>query len=156
MRIQRSDVAAGLMAGLLIGGCQREARNLGPALPQTAPRGSIDPRIRFYQDNAYQVAQGGRYFDWYGCASCHGDNASDTRKLNDHRWWHGGTFVQVYAAIAKGHRPLEYDRRVPAEQLWQLTAYVRDLSQHTPEKRHRLAVDLVGEPQERNWSGPAR
>lgn len=156
MRIQRSDVAAGLMAGLLIGGCQREARDLGPALPQTAPTDTADPRIRYYQDDAYQIAQGGRYFDWYGCASCHRENAPDASNLNDHRWRHGAAFVQVYAAIAKGHGSLGYGRRVPAEQLWQLTAYVRDLPQHTPEKRHRLAVDVVGEPQERDWSGPVR
>jgi hypothetical protein len=37
--------------------------------------------------------------------------------------------------------------RVPVEQLWQITAYVRDLSSHYPEKRRRLSLDQKAEPQ---------
>ncbi len=61
--------------------CSREARNLGPSLPQTAPTGNADPRIAAYQANLYQVAQGGRYFSWYGCSGCHDDGAPGAANL---------------------------------------------------------------------------
>lgn len=156
MRAQRGHVATGLMVASLLAGCQREAREIEPSLPQTAPNSAADPRIGYYQGNVYQIAQGGRYFSWYGCVACHDDNAPGSRNLADGRWRHGGGFDRVYASIAQRHGALNYAARVPAEPLWQLTAYVRDLSQHTPEKRHRLAVDQVSEPTGRIWSGPVR
>jgi cytochrome c oxidase cbb3-type subunit III len=156
MRNQRGTVTARFAIALLLAGCQREARDIGPSLPQTAPRGADDLRIGYYQDNVYQVAQGARYFSWYGCAACHGEGASGVRDLGDGRWRHGGSFDQVFASIAERHGDLSYAARVPPEQLWQLAAYVRDLPQHTPEKRRRLSVDQVGEAQGRTWSGPVR
>ncbi len=156
MRIGRGDMAAGLVAALILGGCQREARDIGPSVPQTVPTGPADPRIRYFQDNVYQIAQGGRYFGWYGCGACHGEGATGVRDLGDDRWRHGGAFDQVYASIARRHGALDDAARVPIEPLWQITAYVRDLSQHTPAKRRRLAVDQVGEPQGGAWSGPVR
>ncbi|MGR6329580.1 hypothetical protein ACU5AX_10985 [Sphingomonas sp. XXL09] len=156
MRFRLGDLTTRFAAALLLAGCQREARDIGPSLPQTAPRGAADPRIGYYQDNVYQVAQGGRYFRWYGCTACHDEGASGVRDLVDGRWRHGGSFDEVFASIAHRHGPLDYAKRVPPEQLWQLAAYVRDLPQHTPEKRRRLSVDQVGEPQGRSWSGPVR
>lgn len=134
--------------------CSREARNLGPSLPQTAPTGNADPRIAAYQSNLYQVAQGGRYFSWYGCSGCHDDGAPGAANLPDGQWRHGGGFAEVYQAIAR-HRPgHDYERTIPIEQLWQLTAYVRDLPRHFPEKRRRTSLDQKGEPQGSRWSGP--
>lgn len=156
MRVARSNVAAGLVAALFLAACGREARDIGPSVPQTPPTGPADPRIGYFQDNVYQVAQGGRYFGWYGCDGCHDAGATGARKLGDGRWRHGGGFDQVYASIATGHGALDYGNRVPVESLWQITAYVRDLSQHTPAKRRRLAVDQVGEPRGGAWSGPVR
>lgn len=156
MRTQRGVVAARFAVALLLAGCQREARDIGPSLPQTSPRGAADPRIGYYQDNVYQIAQGGRYFSWYGCAACHGEDALGVRDLGDGRWRYGGSFNQVFASIVRRHGSLDYATRVPPEQLWQLAAYVRDLPQHTPEKRRRLSVDQVGEPQGQHWSGPVR
>ena len=156
MATVRGGATGPMLAALLLAACSREARDIGPSLSQTAPRGAHDPRVAYYQDNVYQVAQGGRYFGWYGCVACHGEGAPGARNLGDGRWRHGGGFDQVYAAIAQRHGTLNYAARIPAEPLWQLTAYVRDLPQHTPEKRRRLAVDQVGEPQGRVWSGPVR
>jgi mono/diheme cytochrome c family protein len=156
MRTQRGDIAARIAVALLLTGCQREARDIGPSLPKTGPNRAHDPRIVYYQDNVYQVAQGGRYFGWYGCTACHGEDASGVRDLGDGRWRYGGSFDQIFASVAERHGGLNYAARVPPEQLWQMAAYVRDLPQHTPEKRRRLSVDQVGEPQGRNWSGPVR
>jgi cytochrome c oxidase cbb3-type subunit III len=146
---------AGLLA-LPIASCNAESRTAGADLPQTAPSGPDDPRIASYQRNLYQIAQGGRYFTWYGCGGCHGAGARGALNLGDQAWRHGAGFDQVYAYIAKRHpgTPAGYAARIPVEQLWQVTAYVRTLPQLPAEKRRRQDLDQVGEPQGSNWSGP--
>jgi mono/diheme cytochrome c family protein len=132
--------------------CSREARVIGSGPPQTPPDGPVDPRIRFYQDNSYQIAQGGRYFAWYGCGACHGEAAQGVLDLSDNAWrWRSG-FDQVYRAIA-AHGP---GTRIPVEQLWQVTAYVRDLDRHTPAKLRRQDLDQKGEPTGGRWQGAVR
>lgn len=139
---------------MLLCGCSNEAREIGPTVPQTAPIGERDPRIAYYQDNFGQVAQGGRYFRYYGCAGCHDDGAPGARDLTDGRWKRGGGFAAVFTSIAHGHGERAYATRIPVEPLWQLTAYVRDLQRHTPEKRRRQALDQQAEPRGAAWWGP--
>jgi len=134
--------------------CSREARDVGPSRPITRPIADDDPRVAFFQDNVWQVAQGGRYFTWYGCGACHGEGARGVRDLTDRRWRHGGGFADRFAAIGDRHGRLAFGTRVPVEQLWQLAAYVGDLSAHTPEKRRRLNKDQRAEPQGAHWAGP--
>lgn len=141
------------LAMALLAGCSQEARTLGPTPPQTAPISDRDPRIGAYAGNFYLVSQGGRYFSWYGCHGCHTDDAPGVLNLADGRWRYGGGFAEVYGAIAARHGRLAYGQRVPAEQLWQLTAYVLDLPQHHPEKRRRLAIDTKAEPEGSTWTG---
>lgn len=142
----------------MLTGCSKEARTLAADLPQTPPHGAADPRIAKYQDNVYQVAQGGRYFTWYGCGACHASGATGARDLGDGRWRHGGAFDQVYRFVADGHRRagLRYGDTIPAEQLWQITAFVRDLSKVPLEKRRRLDHDQQAEPQGSTWTGAER
>ena len=127
---------------------------IGPSVPQTPPSGDADPRISAYQKNVYQVSQGGRYFSWYGCSQCHTEDAPGALKLADGRWQHGGGFAQVYGSIVARHPGHHFQARIPVEQLWQITAYVRDLPGHTPEKRRRLLVDQKAEAQGSSWQGP--
>ncbi|HEU4958928.1 MAG TPA: cytochrome c [Sphingomonas sp.] len=136
----------------ILAACSREARTLGPGLPQTPPKGPGDPRIAFYQGNVYQISQGGRYFSWYGCGGCHGETAPGPLKLSDGGWTRGGEFDQVYRSIA-GHAA---GPRIPTQQLWQITAYVRDLHAHTPAKLRRQNLDEKGEPTGDSWSGSVR
>jgi mono/diheme cytochrome c family protein len=138
--------------------CSKESRTIGPDLPQTAPNGPDDPRAAKYEGNVFQVGQGGRYFTWYGCGTCHGMDAKGPLALGDRLWVHGGELDQVYAFIASGHAGelASYGERIPAEQLWQLTAYVRSLPDLDPERRRRQDLDQVGEPQAGNWSGPVK
>jgi mono/diheme cytochrome c family protein len=150
-------VVRGLQIALLAAclcSCSKEARELGPTLPQTRPMGDDDARVSAYQDNLYQVSQGGRYFSWYGCSGCHTDDARDELNLADGRWYRGSGFAHVYGAIADLHGRPGYGARIPVEQLWQLTAYVRDLPKHFPEKRRRLELDQRSEPQGSTWPGP--
>ncbi|MDT8757296.1 cytochrome c [Sphingomonas psychrotolerans] len=143
---------------LLLASCSEESRTLAADLPQTAPKGSQDPRAAKYERNVYQVSQGGRYFTWYGCGGCHGSDAGGALNLNDKIWVHGSNFDQVYGYIAGGHAGAlaQYGERIPAEQLWQITAYVRTLPQLTPEKRRRQDMDQIGEPQGAKWTGPVQ
>lgn len=152
-----SSSSAALCA-LFLASCSAESRSVGADQPQTAPRGARDPRAAKYERNRYQVAQGGRYFTWYGCGACHGSGATGARDLNDKIWVHGGDLDQVYAFIARGHPGAlaQYGDRVPVEQLWQITAYVRTLPQLKPEQRRRQDIDQVGEPQVATWAGPVR
>lgn len=146
--------ATGLLA---VTGCSKEYRDLGPEQPQTAPRGPGDPRAAYFEGNSYQVSQGGRYFSWYGCAGCHGDAASGARDLAADMRQRPAMFDRVYAAIADHPAvPYRYRERIPIEQLWQITAYVRSLKSLGPERRHRQNLDQAGEPQGTNWSGPVR
>lgn len=141
-----------------VAGCSKESRTLGPDLPVTAPNGPADPRVAKYEGNVYQIAQGGRYFTWYGCGGCHGSGAQEAANLGDKQWAHRGAPDQVYAFIAHAHpgKLATYGDRIPAEQLWQLTAYVRSLPKLAPERRRRQDLDQVGEPQGRIWSGPVK
>lgn len=134
-----------------LAGCSREARTLTADQPQTPPHGAADPRVPKYQGNAYQIVQGGRYFTWYGCGACHASGAKGVLDLDDGKWRPGSSFDQVYATIAHGHAGAlaHYGERIPAEQLWQVTTYVRDLTQVPPDKRRRLDHDQQGEPQGR-------
>ena len=136
--------------------CSNEKRTLGADLPQTAPTGPNDPRVPAYEQNAFQVSQGGRYFTWYGCSGCHGDDAKGSLDLASVEREHSGSFDRTYAAIAQ-HRQTGnaiYGSRIPVEQLWQITAYVRNLPDTPPEKRRRQDIDQQGEPQGDAWTGP--
>ncbi len=145
-----------LMSVVALAGCSAQSRSIGPDVPQTEPLGAQDPRAARYERNAYQVAQGGRYFTWYGCGVCHGSDASAPLNLNDKLWSHGSDLDQVFRYIARGHAGAlaTYGERIPTEQLWQITAYVRTLPQLKPEKRRRQDVDQAGEAQGSGWTGP--
>lgn len=143
------------MLVLLLAACSGEKRASSASQPLTPPSGPDDPRIALVEGNKYQQSQGGRYFTWYGCGTCHGDGARGYLDLGDGRWRRGGGFDQIYAAIARQHAP-PYETRVPVEQLWQITAYVRSLTTLDPALRRRQDLDQSGEPQADTWPGPVR
>lgn len=153
-------LALGLAAGLSLAttACTKESRTLGPEQPQTPPNGPADPRASYFENNDYQVSQGGRYFTWYGCGGCHGDNAAGALDLAGDQHRHPARFDQLYAAIADGHTRFgtDYGAKIPTEQLWQITAYVHELASLKPERRRRQDLDEAGEPQGNSWSGPVR
>lgn len=150
--------AAAISLLLIVGGCSREVRSLSSDQPQTPPANAADPRAPRYEKNAYQISQGSRYFTWYGCTGCHGAGAEGVLNLANGQRRHGNDFDQVYGFIAHGHAgPLaSYGDRVPVEQLWQMTAYVRSLPDTKPEVRRRQDLDQNAEPQASQWSGPMR
>lgn len=155
-RARAASVAAILL--VTVAACTKESRTIGPEQPQTPPNGPADPRTRYFEGNAYQVSQGGRYFTWYGCGSCHGDNAAGTLDLAVDLRQRPLRFDQLYSAIARGHVHIgiDYGSKIPTEQLWQISAYVASLPRLKPERRHREDLDEAGEPRGVTWSGPVR
>jgi cytochrome c oxidase cbb3-type subunit 3 len=149
----RSGGATALAALLILTGCSKEKRILDADQPVTDPVGPQDPRTKQFQDNAWQVSQGGRYFTWYGCGGCHGNGAQGANNLADGYWRHGSTADRVYASIAK-HGTL--GARIPVEQRWKLAAFVQQLPLLDPAYRRRQDTDQLGEPQGDNWSGPVQ
>lgn len=141
-----------------LAGCGKEVRSIEAGPPQTPPMANNDPRVQKYEGNFYQVSQGGRYFTWYGCGACHALGATHAPNFTDGRWRHGSTFEAVYRSIDHGHVGLQVadGRKIPVEQLWEITAFVRDLSQQPAEKRHRQDNDQQGEPQGQSWTGAVR
>jgi len=147
-----------MASALALVGCTREARTIASDQPHTPPDGQADPRTALYEDNYYQVSQGGLYFTWYGCAGCHGTEAKGALDLADGRWLHGGTVADIYASITTGHPAAlpRYGERIPVEQLWQIAAFVNDLARNDPARNRRNALDQQGQPQGAAWQGPVQ
>jgi|GEM_PF-3692221 len=141
MRVRRALLITTICCA---GACSNEARPLGPTPPQTAPHGSADPRIPLYENNAFQVSQGQRYYRWYGCARCH-DEA-------DAQAWHrAGADIRDFAAT---FRAIESHERgvtpagapIPTEVRWQITAYIVKAVDEDAATIARQIADAVDDP----------
>jgi cytochrome c oxidase cbb3-type subunit III len=82
-------------------------------------------------DSAYFVAQGKLLFTEYNCYGCHAHGGGDMGPaLMDGQWIYGPDPAVIFYSIAAG-RPNgmpAFGTRLPAYQVWQLTAYVRSMS----------------------------
>jgi cytochrome c oxidase cbb3-type subunit 3 len=129
---------------LLASGCEREERSFG-APPSKA---DVEPAIRLsdiepghkaaevktaggYEENAYEISQGKRWYKAYNCSGCHAQGGGDSGPaLMDDKWIYGGEPAQIFATIRQG-RPNgmpSFGGHIPEEQIWQLAAYVRSMS----------------------------
>jgi cytochrome c oxidase cbb3-type subunit 3 len=152
-------LALGLVAVLC--GCEREARRFdkpphdaaataaplrsalepGPLAADTAPRRAASGAApqqppdahagNRREDNAWEVAQGKRWFRWYNCNGCHANGGGDSGPpLMDAQWRYGHEPAQIVASILEG-RPNgmpTFQGRIPEEQVWQIAAYIRSMS----------------------------
>lgn len=133
---------------LTLSACEREERDSrGQPLPENGPTlASVatttlyagattppppDPRAKQYEDNAYQVAQGQRLFQWFNCSGCHGNGGGGMGPPHiDDEWRYGGSIEQIYASIVQG-RPNgmpSFRNKMTEQQIWQVAAYVRAMS----------------------------
>ncbi len=85
-----------------------------------------------YQDNAWGMGEGKRLYSAYNCAPCHGMNGGGAigPPLMDDMWIYGSQPDQIYASISQG-RPdgmPSFGGHIPAQQIWQLVAYVQSMS----------------------------
>lgn len=155
-----SPCRASLLAvGLLVAGCDQQVRDpRGHPLPESGPLlGAVldpahpDPRDVHYDKNAYEVSQGQQYFRWMNCNGCHANGGGGMGPaLSDSKWRYGSSMEDIVQTIANG-RPNgmpSFAGKLTPQQMWQLAAYVRSLSQRVPQSiRAGRAEGLsVGEP----------
>jgi cytochrome c oxidase cbb3-type subunit 3 len=128
--------------------CDREARRFRESPPSATPSGvvrvsALQPGVpqdtthvrNLYEGNAYAVSEGQRLFNWYNCSGCHANGGGGMGPpLMDEEWIYGSGPEQIYTTIVQG-RPNgmpSFAGKVPAQQVWQLVAYVRSLSGLNP------------------------
>jgi cytochrome c oxidase cbb3-type subunit III len=143
-RFPISLIACTMMASL--GGCNRNPHTVAPPADQSEPRGVIDSaldpgvdhslvttdaRAAAYYNNPDAVNTGKRLFQQYNCSGCHSNGGGGMGPdLMDDVWIYGGRLEQIHQTLVDG-RPNgmpSWGGKVPDEQLWQLSAYVRSLS----------------------------
>lgn len=147
-----------LPVGLALGACAPEKRDLTTTAPLSDPTSAGDGRAQLFEGNLWRVSQGGLYFTLYGCGACHGATAKGALDLGDDRWRYGGSIKDVFLSIADGRvggMPA-YRSRMPQEQLWEVSAYVRHLHKTKPAARRRQDVDQQGQPTGDTWTGAIR
>lgn len=132
-------------AALALTACQREQRSFSrqpmPEQDTQIAMSSLSPGQdhavgssgRFgerFENNAYQMAQGKRLFEWFNCTGCHGHGGGGSGPaLMDDKWIYGGQIANIVASIREG-RPNgmpSFRGKIPEEQIWQIAAYVRSL-----------------------------
>jgi cytochrome c oxidase cbb3-type subunit 3 len=138
-----------LFAGVMfigLGGCNwnphTAARSPEPAEHRSVIQSALDPgvdhslvtidvRAAPYYDNADAVNTGKRLFQQYNCSGCHSNGGGGMGPdLLDDVWIYGGRLEQIHQTLVDG-RPNgmpSWGGKVPDEQLWQLSAYVRSMS----------------------------
>lgn len=137
-----------VIAVLAISGCKREDRPFRldtPYLgPQDGPRvstlipGPSEPVKHVYNDyenNAWALSEGKLLFQKYNCNGCHANGGGGMGPpLMDNRWIYGAAPEQVFASIMEG-RPNgmpSFRGKIPDQQVWQITAFVRSMSGLVP------------------------
>lgn len=169
-----------LLAGMMLslGGCSGKPRTV--ALPANSAERSViqsaldpgmnhslvttDARAAPYYANADAVNTGKRLFQQYNCSGCHSNGGGGMGPdLMDDAWIYGGRLEQIHQTLVDG-RPNgmpSWGGKVPDEQLWQLSAYVRSMS-----LPHTLAAQTDNTPsqtpapvpwevdQDSGWSPP--
>ncbi|WP_241665616.1 c-type cytochrome [Teichococcus oryzae] len=87
-----------------------------------------------FRNNAYQLSQGKRLFEWFNCQGCHADGGGASGPALMNGWWrYGPDPVSIFLSIRDG-RPNgmpPYRDKLTTEQIWQLTGYLQTLGAST-------------------------
>jgi len=132
-----------LTLGLVTVSCKREQRRFHQpptvSLRDTTTQSSLRPGLSqpltseksSYEDNAYDVSEGKRLYEWFNCVGCHAHGGGNIGPpLMDDQWIYGSNPENIFAAIVEG-RPNgmpAFRGKIPDAEIWQLVAYVRSLS----------------------------
>jgi cytochrome c oxidase cbb3-type subunit 3 len=138
------------------------ASALAPGLNH--PLMTVDPRAAPYYDNADAVTTGKRLFAQYNCGGCHSNGGGGMGpSLMDDVWIYGGRLEQIHQTLVEG-RPNgmpTWGGKIPDEQLWQISAYVRSMSlpqtlsaQYGPTPSQAPAPVPKAADQDSGWSPP--
>jgi cytochrome c oxidase cbb3-type subunit 3 len=142
---------------LLLSACERERRDLREppdvdmrhppvrvGTLQPGPRQAVDTGKGPFDENSYGLSEGQRLFDWYNCTGCHSHGGGGIGPaLMDDQWIYGSDSANIYDTIAKG-RPNgmpSFAGKIPPDQIWELTAYVRSLAGLTPKTANSARAD---------------
>ena len=134
-----------IACALVLSACEREARRFSESAATAVPAQSIHlspiqpggptqpsmPVKSPYEENAYAVSQGERFFTAFNCVGCHAHGGGNSGPaLMDDKWIYGSDAANIYASIVQG-RPNgmpSFGGRIPEAQVWQIVAYVRSMS----------------------------
>jgi len=140
-----------LAAAIVFAGCDREERQLHAGAPTADPVYSVrlstlvpvtqpttNPAVTWagpvrngYEVNAKAMSDGERLYNAYNCVGCHAHGGGGMGPpLIDDTWIYGSQPEQIFSTIVQG-RPNgmpAFGTKLPAYQIWQLTAYVRSMS----------------------------
>jgi cytochrome c oxidase cbb3-type subunit III len=139
-------LAALALGALLLAACEREQRRFSEVAPSSGrpqPAGQSTlaaggasrpaPTRHPYDENAWAVGEGKRLYQAYNCNGCHANGGGGMGPaLMDATWTYGSEPQNIYTTIAEG-RPNgmpAFGGKIPAQQVWQLVAYVRSMSGH--------------------------
>jgi cytochrome c oxidase cbb3-type subunit III len=142
---------------LIAGGCKREQRRFVETPPGATPTvhvrtSALQPGVPVdtthaanpYENNAFAISEGQRFFGWYNCAGCHANGGGGMGPpLMDERWIYGSAPENIYNTIVQG-RPNgmpSFAGRIPTQQVWQIVAYVRSMSGLTPSPARTSRTD---------------
>jgi cytochrome c oxidase cbb3-type subunit 3 len=145
MKFSGSLIVALLL--LNIAGCRREQRVFDPGASGSTPaNGTVLNEVSAgqtplqraplgYQQSAYTVAEGKRFYQAYNCVGCHAQGGGAIGPaLMDSVWIYGSSLEQVHSTIVQG-RPNgmpSFAGRIPDYQVWEIAAYVRSISGQLP------------------------
>jgi cytochrome c oxidase cbb3-type subunit 3 len=132
-----------LCLSLLIVGCKREQRQF-TAPPSTfksfdvtmsdihpGSAGLPQPLRNQSEERAYDANEGKRLFSQYNCSGCHFNGGGGIGPpLMDAQWIYGDSPENIFSTITEG-RPNgmpSFRQKIPANQVWELVAYVRSMS----------------------------
>ncbi|MBV9738920.1 MAG: c-type cytochrome [Hyphomicrobiales bacterium] len=137
------------LAMLALAGCQREERSLRLDPPVEAGLndvrvmsngiGGAPPKVyialgRPYENNAYDLDEGKRLYDGFGCTGCHAHGGGNTGPAFLDGWWqYGADPVSIFVSIRDGRSAgmPAFGRYLTTEQIWQLTGYVQTIGAYS-------------------------
>lgn len=144
----RSRIDSALVGGaalvLLVSACHRRDDDVARAAPdrpgvitsalspgEASSLVTDDQRALPYYDNAEAVVTGMKLYKAYNCSGCHSNGGGGMGPdLMDDVWIYGGRLPQIHQTLVEG-RPNgmpSWGGKIPDEQLWKISAYVRSLS----------------------------
>ena len=132
---------------ILVSGCKREQRLFDPGTAGATPaNGTVLSDVSAgqkpqqaaplgYQESAYTVAEGKRFYQAYNCVGCHAEGGGAIGPaLMDAEWIYGSSLEQIRSTIVQG-RPNgmpSFAGKIPDYQVWEIAAYVRSMSGQLP------------------------
>ena len=138
MRIWRWLLASSIL--VFAAGCNHAPTSVadGGTSAASTPVGPVPGEVQTIHFRANPLAHdpvalqdGRRLFDWYNCSGCHFHGAGGIGPaLINPQWRYGGRIDQIHETLVQG-RPNgmpSWGGKIPDDQLWQISAYVRSLS----------------------------